>query len=58
MSEGYLLDTNLLIALLWPAHAQHASAVTWFATHRALGWATCAMTEAGFVRVVANPAKS
>ena len=55
---GYLLDTNLLIALLWPSHAQHAGAVKWFTRHRGRGWATCPMTEAGFVRIVSNPAFS
>jgi predicted nucleic acid-binding protein len=35
--KGYLLDTNLLIALLWPAHEQHERAVKWFARHRARG---------------------
>ena len=24
--KGYLLDTNLLIALLWPAHERHEPA--------------------------------
>ena len=56
--NGYLLDTNLLIALLWPSHAQHARAVKWFSRHRSRGWATCPMTEAGFVRIVSNPAFS
>ena len=54
----YLLDTNLLIALLWPSHAQHDLAAKWFARHRAKGWATCPLTEAGFVRIVSNPAFS
>jgi toxin-antitoxin system PIN domain toxin len=56
--KAYLLDTNVLIALLWPSHAQHAPAVRWFTRHRGKGWATCAMTEAGFVRIVSNPAFS
>lgn len=56
--KGYLLDTNVLIALLWPSHARHELAVTWFARHRAKGWATCPLTEAGFVRIVSNPAFS
>ncbi len=56
--KGYLLDTNVLIALLWPSHAQHDLAVKWFARHRAKGWATCPLTEAGFVRIVSNPAFS
>jgi toxin-antitoxin system PIN domain toxin len=56
--KGYLLDTNLLIALLWSSHAQHEGAVKWFARHRAKGWATCPVTQAGFVRIVSNPAFS
>jgi toxin-antitoxin system PIN domain toxin len=52
---AYLLDTNLLVALYWPSHAQHDVAATWFADHRAEGWATCPITEAGFVRIVSNP---
>jgi hypothetical protein len=56
--KGYLLDTNVLIALLWPSHAQHECAVKWFARHRAKGWATCPLTGAGFVRIVSNPAFS
>lgn len=56
--KGYLLDTNLLVALLWPAHEHHQRAASWFARHRAKGWATCPLTEAGFVRIVSNPAFS
>lgn len=55
---GYLLDTNFLIALLWPSHEQHDLAVKWFTRHRARGWATCPLTQAGFVRIVSNPAFS
>ena len=56
--KGYLLDTNVLIALLWPSHAQHDLAVKWFTRRRGKGWATCPLTEAGFVRIVSNPAFS
>lgn len=56
--KGYLLDTNVLIALLWPSHAQHDRTAKWFARHRRQGWATCPLTEAGFVRIVSNPAFS
>lgn len=55
---GYLLDTNLLIALLWPSHERHDIAVRWFIRHRLEGWATCPFTETGFVRIVSNPAFS
>lgn len=53
--SAWLLDTNLLIALLWPSHEQHTPAVAWFTRHRTRGWATCPFTEAGFVRIVSNP---
>lgn len=56
--KGYLLDTNLLIALLWPSHERHDLALKWFIRHRAAGWATCPFTQAGFVRIVSNPAFS
>ncbi len=56
--KARLLDTNLLIALLWPSHDHHERAVKWFARHRARGWATCPTTQAGFVRIVSNPAFS
>jgi toxin-antitoxin system PIN domain toxin len=53
-----LLDTNLLIALFWPSHVSHDPAVKWFTKNRVRGWATCPMTQAGFVRIVSNPAFS
>ncbi len=56
--KGYLLDTNLLIALLWPSHDRHDLALKWFTRQRTKGWATCPVTQAGFVRIVSNPAFS
>ena len=50
-----LLDVNVLIALAWPNHVHHAATRTWFEDHREGGWATCPLTEAGFVRVSCNP---
>ncbi len=54
----FLLDVNVLVALLWPPHEAHAHAQRWFAKNGDRGWATCAMTQAGFVRIVSNPAFS
>ena len=51
----HLLDVNLLIALLWPAHEAHGKAQRWFAQNADHGWATCPITQAGFVRIVSNP---
>jgi toxin-antitoxin system PIN domain toxin len=51
-----LLDVNVLVALFDPNHVHHDIAHEWFAESRAAGWATCPLTENGFVRVLANPA--
>lgn len=51
-----LLDVNLLVALFDPDHVHHNLAHDWFADNRSAGWATCPITENGFVRVLANPA--
>ncbi len=56
--KPWLLDLNLLIALLWPAHEFHRSAQAWFLKNRRAGWATCPFTQSGFVRVVSNPSFS
>ena len=51
----HLLDVNVLVALLWTNHEQHEAASSWFKRHHRSGWATCPMTQAGFVRVSSNP---
>lgn len=53
-----LLDLNILTALLWPAHVHHDAAHRWFEARAAARWATCALTQLGFVRLVSNPAFS
>jgi len=50
-----LLDVNALVALAWDAHVHHAAIRAWFATSAGAGWATCPLTESGFVRVSSNP---
>lgn len=47
-----LLDVNVLVALFDPAHVHHEAAHTWFETQHEAGWATCPLTENGFLRVV------
>lgn len=49
-----LLDVNVMVALAWPNHVHHEPAVSWFANAHAAGWATCPVTQSGFVRVSAN----
>ena len=53
-----LLDVNVLTALLWPTHEHHEAAHRWFASRPKVQWATCPLTELGFVRLVTNPAFS
>lgn len=56
--SAFLLDVNVLVALLWPAHEDHARVHDWFGAHARYGWATCPLTQAAFVRIVSNPAFS
>jgi toxin-antitoxin system PIN domain toxin len=49
-----LLDVNVLVALAWPNHIHHDRALRWFGQHYRQGWATCPLTESGFVRVSSN----
>ena len=53
-----LLDLNILTALLWPAHEHHEAAHRWFSGRGNARWATCSLTQLGFVRIVSNPAFS
>jgi uncharacterized protein len=55
---AYLLDVNVLLALSWPEHQFHEVVQGWFSRHARKGWATCPMVEAGFVRILSNPAFS
>ena len=50
-----LLDVNVLIALADEDHTAHPKVKRWFRGAAELRWATCPLTEAGFVRVVCNP---
>jgi toxin-antitoxin system PIN domain toxin len=52
---SHLLDVNALIALIWEEHQFHDTMATWFARHAKRGWATCAITQSGFVRVMNPP---
>ncbi|MGE4428846.1 MAG: TA system VapC family ribonuclease toxin [Solirubrobacteraceae bacterium] len=50
-----LLDVNALVALAWDSHVHHVAMRTWFGARHRDGWATCPVTESGFVRVSSNP---
>lgn len=48
----FLLDVNVLIALIDPAHIRHDHAHEWFAAEGKQAWATCPLTENGVLRIV------
>jgi hypothetical protein len=56
MTGPALLDVNVLVALFDPDHVHHEAAHRWFGEHRSRGWATCPLTENGFVRVLSSAA--
>ena len=51
----FLLDVNVLIALIDPLHIAHSAAHKWFTEEGAASWATCPMTESGVMRIVGYP---
>ena len=51
----FLLDVNVLIALIDPAHVQHERAHSWFAAKGHKAWATCPLTENGVLRIIGHP---
>jgi uncharacterized protein len=51
----FLLDVNVLIALIDPTHVGHEAAHDWFAGTGAASWATCPLTENGVIRIVGHP---
>ena len=52
----FLLDVNVLLALAWPNHIHHEAAHIWFQEHGPSGWATCTLTQLGFLRLSMQPA--
>ncbi len=55
MTTTFLLDVNVLIALIDPAHVQHDPAHQWFSRVGRKSFATCPLTENGLVRIVGHP---
>jgi toxin-antitoxin system PIN domain toxin len=46
-----LLDVSVLVALAWESHQFHGTARSWMEKNKNSGWATCAITELGFIRL-------
>lgn len=51
-----LLDVSTLLALADANHTHHGRARRWFREEGPAGWASCAVTENGFVRIFSQPA--
>ncbi|MGD0201118.1 MAG: TA system VapC family ribonuclease toxin [Bryobacteraceae bacterium] len=54
-SDLLFLDLNVLLALAWPNHQFHDLAVGRLERGNQR-WATCALTQLGFIRLSSNPA--
>jgi toxin-antitoxin system PIN domain toxin len=50
----FLLDANVLISLIDPAHVQHDTAHAWFEAQGQEAWATCPLTENAVLRIVGH----
>ncbi len=50
-----LLDVNVLLALLDADHVDHDRASAWLDDEIDGGWASCPITQNGFVRIVSQP---
>jgi toxin-antitoxin system PIN domain toxin len=53
---SWLFDVNALIALIDSSHIHHDAIHQWFSKHAKRGWATCALTENGAVRILSQSA--
>lgn len=51
----FLLDVNVLIALVEPMHTFYERAHQWFGSAGRSAWATCPLTENGVLRIVGHP---
>ncbi|MEZ0365179.1 type II toxin-antitoxin system VapC family toxin [Mycobacterium sp. pUA109] len=49
-----LLDVNVLLALLDSDHVDHGRAREWISEEINQGWASCAITQNGFVRIISQ----
>jgi toxin-antitoxin system PIN domain toxin len=55
MTVRALFDVNMLLALFDDNYVHHRSAAVWWDEHRDEGWASCAITQNGFLRVISKP---
>ena len=50
-----LLDINVLLALFDADHVDHIRVREWIETEISQGWASCAITQNGFLRIISQP---
>ncbi len=50
----FLLDVNVLVALIDPAHVGHDAAHRWFEAEGRASWASCPLTENGVIRIIGH----
>lgn len=51
----FLLDVNVLIALIDQKHVAHDAAHRWFEGVGRVDWASCPITENGAIRIISQP---
>jgi toxin-antitoxin system PIN domain toxin len=51
----YLVDVNLLIALVDEEHTHYPAATNWLNAMGDEVWGACAFSQAGFLRIMTNP---
>lgn len=49
-----LLDINVLLALFDRAHIHHHTAMMWWAANGTFGWASCPLTQNGYLRAASQ----
>lgn len=49
-----LFDVNMLLASFDAGHLHHQRAMRWWASNAPFGWATCPLTENGFLRIISQ----
>ena len=49
-----LFDVNMLLALFDRGHLYHTPAIAWWKENQTAGWASCPITQNGFVRIISG----